>query len=134
MILGIGTDLIDIRRIERSAARFGERFLLRIYTERERALCAARRNPIPALAQRYAAKEACAKALGTGFRQGVRWKDIEVDRLPSGQPIMRLFGDAEARLRALAPPWAIPDLHVSLSDEPPYAHAVVIIYARGAAG
>ena len=97
MIIGVGTDLIDIRRIERTLARFGERFLDRVFTAAERARAEARLDRAAAYAKRYAAKEACAKALGTGFRQGVYWRDIGVLNRPSGQPILLLSGGAASR-------------------------------------
>ena len=94
MILGVGTDLLDIRRLERTLDRWGDRFCRRVYTETERQSCDRRINRAARYAQRYAAKEACAKALGTGFRQGVAWRDMEVDNLPSGKPFLRLSGGA----------------------------------------
>ena len=103
MILGVGTDLIDIRRIERTLERFGERFVDRVFTAAERARAERRFDRAAAYAKRYAAKEACAKALGTGFRQGVYWRDIGVDNRPSGQPLLHLTGGAAARLAALTP-------------------------------
>ena len=103
MIIGIGTDLLDIRRIERTLKRYGERFVARIFTESERARAYGRVNPAAAFAQRYAAKEACAKALGTGLRQGVYWRDMAVEDLPSGKPLMVLTGGARKRLDALTP-------------------------------
>jgi holo-[acyl-carrier protein] synthase len=130
VILGVGSDLIDIRRIERAIERFGDRFLDRIFTETERRRC-DRRGPSrgASYARRFAAKEATAKALGTGFRRGVFWRDLGVVNLPSGQPGMRLTGGALARLEALTPPGMMARLDVSLSDEPPLAQAVVIITA-----
>lgn len=134
MILGVGTDLIDIRRIERTMARFGDRFLDRVFTEAERRKAEQRASPAAAFSQRYAAKEACAKALGTGFRDGVFWRDIGVDNWSSGQPFLRLQGGAARRLQALVPGggW-VPRIDLSLTDEPPYAHAMVIISAETAA-
>ncbi len=129
MILGVGTDLIDIRRIERTLDQFGERFLERVFTAAERARAEARYDRAAAYAKRYAAKEACAKALGTGFRQGVYWRDIGVLNRPSGQPILRLTGGAAARLAALTPVGMRPQIDLSLSDEPPFGQAVVIITA-----
>jgi holo-[acyl-carrier protein] synthase len=129
MILGVGTDLIDIRRIERTLDRFGERFLERVFTAAERARAEARYDRAAAYAKRYAAKEACAKALGTGFRQGVYWRDIGVLNRPSGQPILRLTGGAAARLAGLTPAGMRPQIDLSLSDEPPFGQAVVIITA-----
>ncbi|MBN9061891.1 MAG: holo-ACP synthase [Rhizobiales bacterium 65-9] len=131
MIIGVGSDLCDIRRIEKSLARFGDRFIDRIYTAGERAR-SERRHAIrgPSYARRFAAKEACAKALGTGFRKGVFWRDLEVVNLPSGQPTMRLHGAAAERLRAITPPGCEAVIHVSLTDEPPMAQAFVVIEAR----
>ena len=129
MILGVGTDLIDIRRIERTIARFGDRFLDRVYTDPEREQSSGRASPAAAFSQRYAAKEACAKALGTGFRVGVFWRDIGVDNWPSGQPFLRLEGGAARRLEALLPEGRVARIDLSLTDEPPFAHAMVIISA-----
>jgi holo-[acyl-carrier protein] synthase len=129
MILGVGTDLIDIRRIESTIARFGDRFLDRIFTPAERELAERRASPDAAFAQRYAAKEACAKALGTGFRNSVFWRDIGVSNFPSGQPYLCLTGGAGRRLDALLPEGRVARIDLSLTDEPPYAHAIVIISA-----
>ena len=129
MILGIGSDLIDITRIERTIARFGERFLDRIFTDVERAKSDRRANRAASYAKRYAAKEACSKALGTGFRAGVFWRDLGVVNLPSGQPSMRLTGGALRRLETLTPEGMTARLDVTLTDEPPLAQAVVIITA-----
>lgn len=132
MILGVGTDLIDIRRIERTIARFGDRFIDRVFTESERQKALGRASPAAAFSQRYAAKEACAKALGTGFRAGVFWRDIGVDNWPSGQPFLRLEGGAARRLEALSPEGRVARIDLSLTDEPPFAHAMVIISAETA--
>ena len=129
MILGVGTDLIDIRRIERTLERFGDRFLDRVFTAKEREKAEGRAKPAAAFAQRYAAKEACAKALGTGFRRGVFWRDIGVESMPSGQPFLTLTGGAEQRLMELLPEGWVPRIDLSLTDEPPYAHGMVIISA-----
>jgi holo-[acyl-carrier protein] synthase len=129
MILGVGTDLCDIRRIERALKRFGNRFTARCFTEDERASADARRHPAARYAMFYAAKEACAKALGTGFRQGVFWRDIRLSSLPSGQPMIRLAGGAHYRLNALAPPGVATRIDVSMTDEYPLAQAVVVISA-----
>ena len=129
MILGVGTDLIDIRRIESTIARFGDRFLDRVFTETERQKALGRASPAAAFSQRYAAKEACAKALGTGFRQRVFWRDIGVDNWTSGQPFLRLTGGAGRRLDALVPSGMVARIDLSLTDEPPYAHALVVISA-----
>jgi holo-[acyl-carrier protein] synthase len=130
MILGVGTDLLDIRRIEQTLDRFGERFRRRVFTDVEQGRCDARGNRAARYAQRFAAKEACAKALGTGFRQGVFWRDIEVDNLPSGKPILRLTGGARLRLTTMTPPGMIARLEISLTDDYPLAHAVVVISAE----
>jgi holo-[acyl-carrier protein] synthase len=127
MILGLGTDLCDIRRIENTLKRFGQRFLERIYTEPERAKAMARPNPAASLAQAYAAKEACSKALGTGIREGVYWRNMELKNLPSGKPYMVLSGGAEKRLAGMLPEGTIGQVDISLSDEYPMAQAVVII-------
>ena len=133
MILGVGSDLIDIRRIEAAIARFGDRFIDRIFTENERRRCERRANPGPSYARRFAAKEAAAKALGTGFRSGVFWRDLGVVNMPSGQPGMRLTGGALRRLEAITPRGMTARLDVTLTDEPPLAQAVVIITAWPAA-
>ena len=129
MILGVGTDLLDIRRLERTLERWGERFCKRVYTDLERSRCDGHVNLAARYAQRYAAKEACAKALGTGFRQGVAWRDMEVDNLRSGKPFMRLSGGAASRLESLTPPGLSPAIELSLTDEYPFAHALVVIWA-----
>ena len=134
MILGIGSDLCDIRRIERSLARFGERFTHRIFTEGERAKSDRRANRAPSYARRFAAKEACSKALGTGLRLGVFWRDMEVVNLPGGKPTMRLTGGALARLVEMTPPGHEARVHVSLTDDPPLAQAFVVIEAVKVAG
>jgi holo-[acyl-carrier protein] synthase len=129
MILGLGSDLIDIRRIERTIDRFGERFLARVFTADERRRCDRRAHRAASYARRFAAKEACAKALGTGFRRGVYWRDLGVVNLPSGQPTMRLAGGALRRLEELTPAGMSVRLDLTLTDEPPMAQAVVIITA-----
>ncbi len=129
MIIGIGSDLCDIRRIERSLARFGERFTHRVYTEGERAKSDRRAARAASYARRFAAKEACAKALGTGMRLGVFWRDMEVVNLPGGRPTMRLTGGALKRLEEMTPPGHEAVVHVSLTDDPPLAQAFVIIEA-----
>ncbi len=131
MILGIGSDLCDIRRVERVMERFGERFLLRVFTETERARAARRHLRIqPATyAKRFAAKEACAKALGTGFRLGVFHSDMGVVNLPTGQPTMVLTGGAARRLQAITPDGRVARIHLTITDEPPYAFAQVMIEA-----
>ena len=129
MIIGLGSDLVDIRRIEQAIARFGDRFLDRIFTETERRRCDRRAAPAASYARRFAAKEAAAKALGTGFRQGVFWRDLGVVNLPSGQPSIRFTGGALARLEAITPAGMAAQVSVTLTDEPPMAQAVVIIAA-----
>jgi holo-[acyl-carrier protein] synthase len=129
MILGIGNDLIDIRRIEKTLARFGERFLERVFAPEEVAKARMRADPVPTLAKRFAAKEACSKALGTGFRQGVFWRDLAVVNLPSGRPALRLSGGARQRLEELTPPGMVAVIHLTLTDEPPMAEAYVVIEA-----
>ncbi len=129
MILGLGSDMIDIRRIEQAIERFGERFLDRIFTDAERRKCDRRANRSASYARRFAAKEACSKALGTGFRRGVFWRDLGVVNLASGQPSMRLTGGALRRLEEITPAGMTARLDVTLTDEPPLAQAVVIITA-----
>ena len=130
MIIGIGSDLIDIRRVAKVIERHGDRFLDRIFTETERLRCDRRGvTRVASYARRFAAKEAAAKALGTGFRKGVFWRDLGVVNLPSGQPGMRLTGGALHRLAAITPPGMTARLDVSLTDEPPLAQAVVVITA-----
>lgn len=133
MILGIGNDLIDIRRIARTLERFGDRFLDRIFTEYERERSERKPDPAASYAKRYAAKEACSKALGTGFRRGVYWRDMGVINLRSGKPTMRLTGGASDRLAMLLPGGTMPQIDLTLTDEPPMAQAVVIISALPAA-
>jgi holo-[acyl-carrier protein] synthase len=129
MILGIGSDLIDIERIERTIERFGARFLERVFTPVERELSERRVNRAASYAKRYAAKEACAKALGTGFRRGVYWRDLGVVNLASGRPTLVLTGGALVRLQAMTPPGMSARIDLTLSDEPPLAQALVIITA-----
>lgn len=131
MILGIGNDIIDVRRIERSLERFGERFTHRIYTELERSRAERRPNQRAATyAKRFAAKEACAKALGTGLKRGVFWRDMGVANLPTGQPTMKLTGGAARRLLELTPPGYVAHIHLSLTDDYPLAAGFVIISAE----
>jgi holo-[acyl-carrier protein] synthase len=134
MILGMGSDLIDIRRIEKTLARYGERFLERVFTELERKKSEGRLQRAASYAKRYAAKEACSKALGTGFRKGVFWRDMGVINLPSGKPTLKLTGGAARRLAELTPPGMVADIELSMTDEPPMAQAIVIISARPQAG
>jgi holo-[acyl-carrier protein] synthase len=129
MIIGLGSDLCDARRIEKVLARHGERFLDRIFTAAERAKAERRANRIETYAKRFAAKEACAKALGTGFRKGVFWRDMGVVNLPSGRPTMKLSGGALNRLKAITPAGHEAVIDVSLTDEGPMAQAIVIIQA-----
>ena len=130
MIIGIGTDLLDIRRVTAVLERYGERFTRRIFTDIERARAARRRaNPAAVYAQCYAAKEACSKALGTGLRQGVFWRDMGVENLQSGKPYLVLTGGAKKRLDDLTPNGMVAQIDLSLTDETPMAHAMVVISA-----
>jgi holo-[acyl-carrier protein] synthase len=129
MIVGIGSDLIDIRRIEKTIARFGDRFVQRVFTATEQRKSDARRMRAASYAKRYAAKEACSKALGTGFRSGVFWRDMGVVNLPSGKPSMHLTGGAAERLALLVPRAMRPVIHLTITDEFPLAQAFVIIEA-----
>jgi holo-[acyl-carrier protein] synthase len=130
MIIGIGSDLCDIRRIEKSLERHGERFTNRIYTDIERARAERKANRAATYAKRFAAKEACAKALGTGLSRGVFWRDMGVVNQRSGQPTMKLTGGAAERLQALIPAGHEAVIHLTITDEHPYAQAFVIIEAR----
>src|SRR5438105_15259291 len=129
MIIGLGSDLIDIRRIDKTIEQHGERFLNRIFTAVERAKSDKRAARAASYAKRFAAKEACAKALGTGLRHGVFWRDMGVVNLPGGRPTLQLTGGALARLNALLPPGTAARIDLSLTDEPPLAQAIVIISA-----
>jgi holo-[acyl-carrier protein] synthase len=129
VIIGIGSDTTDARRIAKVIERHGERFLGRIFTDLERAKAERRKNRVETYAKRFAAKEACAKALGTGIRRGVWWRDMGVVNLPSGRPTMRLSGGALKRLEAITPAGCTPQIDLSLSDEGPLAQAIVIISA-----
>jgi holo-[acyl-carrier protein] synthase len=129
MIIGLGSDLIDIRRVERTLERYGDRFVERIFTEVERKKSDRRRQRAASYAKRFAAKEACAKALGTGMRAGVFWRDMGVVNLASGQPTMRLTGGAARRLEALVPDGFQPHIHLTITDDWPHAQAFVIIEA-----
>lgn len=129
MILGIGSDLVDIRRIEKVIARHGERFINRIFTDIERAKAERRATRIDTYAKRFAAKEACSKALGTGFRRGVFFRDMGVVNLPSGRPTMQLTGGALDQLRRITPKGCEARIDVSLTDEYPIAQAFVVISA-----
>ena len=131
MIVGIGSDLCNIARIEKSLERFGDRFLNRVFTEQERAKAASRPHTrAGTLAKRFAAKEAFAKAVGTGFKRGVFMKDIGVINAPSGAPSLQLTGGAATRLDALAPPGHAIEIHLTMTDDYPWAQAFVILTAR----
>ena len=129
MILGIGSDMIDVRRIERAIARHGERFLGRIFTATERAKAERRARKAETYAKRFAAKEACAKALGTGIRGGVFWRDMGVVNLPSGRPTMKLTGGALKQLEAMTPAGYEARIDLTITDEGPLAQAHVVISA-----
>lgn len=129
MIIGIGSDLIDIRRIEKSLERYGERFMSRIFTDVERAKSDRRRERAASYAKRFAAKEACAKALGTGMARGVFWRDMGVVNLPGGKPTMKLTGGAAERLAQMMPPRHRPAIHLTITDDFPLAQAFVVIEA-----
>jgi len=129
MILGIGSDLCDIRRIESTLERFGDRFVERLFTGTERKRSERKAGRAASYAKRFAAKEACAKALGTGFRHGVFWRDLGVVNTPDGAPTLELTGAARERLNAMTPPGMIPRIHLTLTDEYPLAQAFVIISA-----
>jgi len=131
MIIGIGSDILDIRRIEKTIEKHGDRFLERIFTPAERAKAQKRTERIrtATYAKRFAAKEAASKALGTGFRAGVFWRDLGVVNLPSGQPTLRLTGGAAARLDAITPPGHRAEIALTMTDEFPYAQAMVVITA-----
>lgn len=129
MILGIGSDLIDIRRIEKTIAHHGDRFITRIFTDIERSKAEGRANRIDTYAKRFAAKEACAKALGTGFRRGVFWRDMGVVNTRSGRPTMQLTGGALERLQSLVPPGCEARIDLTITDEWPLAQAMVVISA-----
>ena len=129
MIIGIGSDLSDIRRIEVSLERFGDRFTQRCFTEIERARSERKPDRAASYAKRFAAKEACAKALGTGIRRGVFWRDMGVVNMRSGQPTMALTGGAATRLAEITPPGHRIVIHLTLTDDHPYAQAFVILEA-----
>ena len=130
MIIGIGSDLCDVRRIEQTLDKFGGRFIERCFTEIERRKSDRRAERAASYAKRFAAKEACAKALGTGLRAGVFWRDMGVVNLPSGAPTMKLTGGAAERLAAITPPGKAAFIHLTITDEYPLAQAFVIIEAR----
>ena len=129
MIIGLGSDLIDIRRVEASIERFGDRFTHRCFTDIEREKSDRRKNRAASYAKRFAAKEACSKALGTGLAQGVFWKDMGVINLPSGKPTMRLTNGAGKRLQSMLPAGHEAVIHLTITDDFPYAQAFVIIEA-----
>ncbi len=129
MIIGLGSDLVDIRRIERVLERHGERFTCRVFTETERVKAERRRGRAATYAKRFAAKEACAKALGTGFRRGVFFRDMGVVNLPSGRPTLELTGGALAQLRRITPEGCEARIDLSLTDDYPLAQAIVVISA-----
>jgi holo-[acyl-carrier protein] synthase len=129
MILGIGNDMSDIRRIEATLERFGDRFLDRVFTDLERRKSDVRNQRAASYAKRFAAKEACSKALGTGLRRGVYWRDMGVVNLPSGRPTLALTGGAAAHLRSLTPPGCEARIDLTLTDDFPLAEAIVIISA-----
>ena len=129
MIIGLGSDLIDIRRIERTLDRHGERFTNRVFTEIERAKSDRRKERAASYAKRFAAKEACAKALGTGLARGVFWRDMGVVNLPGGKPTMKLTGGAASRLAAMLPAGHTASVHLTITDDFPLAQAFVIIEA-----
>lgn len=129
MIIGLGSDLIDIRRVEASIERFGDRFTHRCFTDIEREKSDRRKNRAASYAKRFAAKEACSKALGTGLAQGVFWKDMGVINLPSGKPTMRLTNGAGERLQSMLPAGHEAVIHLTITDDFPYAQAFVIIEA-----
>ena len=129
MILGIGNDLIDIRRVEKTLDRFGGRFTERIFTPVEQAKSDRRRQRAASYAKRFAAKEACSKALGTGLRKGVFWRDMGVVNLPGGKPTMALTGDALERLQAMTPDGMVAQIDLTITDDFPLAQAIVIISA-----
>jgi len=127
MILGVGNDMIDIRRIETTLEKFGDRFVARVFTDIEKTKSDRRAQRAASYAKRFAAKEACSKALGTGFRKGVFWRDLGVVNMPSGRPTMVLTGGAAQHLETLVPEGHRPDIHLTITDDFPYAQAIVII-------
>jgi len=129
MIIGMGADLANIERIARTLDRFGDRFVQRCFTEIEQAKSERRRERIASYAKRWAAKEACSKALGTGLRMGVAWREMGVVNLPSGKPTIALTGGALIRLQTLVPEGLHPHIHVTLTDDHPWAQAFVVIEA-----
>ncbi|MEZ5790408.1 MAG: holo-ACP synthase [Nitratireductor sp.] len=132
MIIGLGSDLIDIRRVERSLERFGERFTNRVFTSVEQRKSDGRKNRAASYAKRFAAKEACSKALGTGIAHGVFWRDMGVVNLPGGKPTMELNNGAAKRLAEMLPDGYVAHIHVTITDDYPLAQAFVVIEARSA--
>ncbi|SMR83329.1 holo-[acyl-carrier protein] synthase [Aliiroseovarius halocynthiae] len=132
MILGIGTDLANIERIQGTLERFGDRFRTRVFTDRELAKAARRKDEAGTLAKRWAAKEACSKALGTGLAMGISWRDMAVSNLRTGQPVMEVTGWAKERLDEMTPAGHEAVIHVTLTDDHPWAQAFVVIEARPA--
>ena len=130
MIIGIGNDIVDIRRIEKTLERFGDRFTDRIFTDIERKKSDRRRMRAASYAKRFASKEACSKALGTGFRRGVYWRDMGVQNLPSGKPSMLLTGGAKLQLEKITPANSDVVIHLTITDDWPMAQAIVIIEAH----
>jgi holo-[acyl-carrier protein] synthase len=130
MILGIGSDLANIERIEQTLARFGDRFRNRVFTPTEQAKAERRADTVGTYAKRWAAKEACLKALGTGLRMGISWRDMAVSNLDTGQPVMQVTGWAQERLEQMTPPDHHAIIHVTLTDDHPWAQAFVVIEAR----
>ena len=129
-VIGLGNDIVDIRRIEQTLERYGERFINRVFTEVEQAKSERRRNRAASYAKRFSAKEACSKALGTGFRNGVYWRDMGVVNMPGGKPTIELTGGALQRLREITPPGMIAKIELSLTDDHPLAQAIVLITAE----
>ena len=129
MILGVGSDLADIRRIERTLERFGTRFVDRVFTDTEQTKAERRKDRAGTYAKRWAAKEACSKALGTGLRMGIAWSEMAVSNLETGQPVMTVTGGAAERLRAMTPEGMEARIHVTLTDDHPWAQAFVVIEA-----
>jgi holo-[acyl-carrier protein] synthase len=129
-VIGLGNDIVDIRRIEKTLERYGERFINRVFTEIEQAKSERRRNRAASYAKRFSAKEACYKALGTGFRKGVYWRDMGVVNLPGGKPTIELTGGALERLQEITPPGMIARIELSLTDDHPLAQAIVLITAE----
>ena len=129
MIIGLGSDIVDMRRIEKTLERFGDRFIQRIYTATEQRRSERRLKRAASYARRFAAKEACSKALGTGFRRGVYWRDLGIVNLPSGKPSMKLTGGALKRLEELTPAGMAAQIDLSITDDEPLAQAIVLISA-----